>query len=104
MMLNTLRDCLNVINKEFELSLGREVILALWNKRHLRKFSPKELQGLYSTVIEELIYVKDKEVRKNLLKLRLTLKPRVCSAQQCFLRVVAAELAVAVGDRVVHLV
>tara|TARA_R100001480_G_scaffold63449_2_gene75751 strand:+ start:2928 stop:3191 length:264 start_codon:yes stop_codon:yes gene_type:complete len=69
-MLNTLRDCLNVINKEFELSLGREVILALWNKRHLRKFSSKELQGLYSTVIEELMYVKDKEVRKNLLKLK----------------------------------
>lgn len=70
MMINTLRDCLNVVNKEFELSLGREVILALWNKRHLRKFSPKELQGLYSTIIEELIFVKDKEVRSNLLKLK----------------------------------
>ena len=70
MMINTLRDCLNVVNKEFELSLGREVILALWNKRHLRKFSPKELQGLYGTVIEELMFVRDKEVRKKLMKLK----------------------------------
>ena len=69
-IITSLRDCLNVVNKEFELSLGRECILALWNKRHVRKFNKKELFGLYSTIIEESMYVQDKEVLKKLKKLK----------------------------------
>ena len=70
MKLETLRDCLNFMNKEFKLSHGRGSILALWNKRVLRKFTPAELQELYFNVSEELMLTTNLQALKDLRKLK----------------------------------
>ena len=70
MEISTLRDCLNFMNREFRLSHGRGNIIALWNKRNLRKFSPDELQQLYFNVSEELMLTSNKEALKMLRKLK----------------------------------
>jgi len=70
MELTTLRDCLNFMNREFRLEHGRGNIIALWNKKNLRKFSPDELQQLYFNVSEELMLTSNKEALKMLRKLK----------------------------------
>tara|TARA_Y100000034_G_C6849413_1_gene385162 strand:- start:876 stop:1154 length:279 start_codon:yes stop_codon:yes gene_type:complete len=70
MELTTLRDCLNFMNREFRLKHGRENIIALWNKRNLRKFTPDELFQLYCNVSEELMLTTNKEALKMLRKLK----------------------------------
>ena len=70
MEISTLRDCLNFMNREFRLNHGRGNILALWNKRNLRKFNPDELQQLYFNVSEELRLTTNKEALKLLVKLK----------------------------------
>tara|TARA_R100001594_G_scaffold132027_1_gene172038 strand:- start:711 stop:1094 length:384 start_codon:yes stop_codon:yes gene_type:complete len=70
MELSTLRDCLNFMNREFRLNHGRGNIIALWNKRNLRKFSPDELQQLYFNVSEELMLTTNTEALKMLRKLK----------------------------------
>ena len=70
MELSTLRDCLNFMNREFRLKHGRGNIVALWNKRNLRKFNPDELQQLYFNVSEELMLTTNKEALKMLRKLK----------------------------------
>jgi len=49
-----LRDALNIVNKEFGLRNGRGCIIALWNKRMLRKFKPEELEELYTNILAEI--------------------------------------------------
>ena len=70
MEISTLRDCLNCMNREFRLNHGRGNIIALWNKRNLRKFAPNELKQLYFNVSEELMLTKDTESLKMLRKLK----------------------------------
>ena len=70
MELTTLRDCLNFMNREFRLKHGRGNIIALWNKRNLRKFTPDELQQLYFNVSEELRLTSNREALKMLMKLK----------------------------------
>ena len=70
MEISTLRDCLNFMNREFRLSHGRGNIIALWNKRNLRKFTPDELQQLYFNVSEELMLTSNREALKMLRKLK----------------------------------
>lgn len=65
-----LRECINLMNKEFNLGFDKTNVIALWNTRILRKWTPLELKRLYYTVTAESNLVKDRVTLELLKKLR----------------------------------
>ena len=65
-----LRECINLMNKEFHLRLDKTNVIALWPLRTLRTWTPLELKRLHYNVIAEAGLIKDKDTIELLRKLK----------------------------------